>query len=601
MMVGASIYAQTGPIRTDGGTVIVNEVPVMLFKASYNGTPPELRASNVIQRLQKDTGAVAVQGGGDIRKIMRGSTLLAVITQDDASLAGQSLSSLASTWYSSLRDALTLPPLKLVQDSIRIPLSEQRTVRIVGSKAYAAEVLSSNPLMVTAKKTSDGILLNGVNLGQATITVTAPGASVPLTAEVWPYASNLPQTVTAQVTGLPANDDIVQGAIEAAIRTQTRTVQGANITFRVDGVSPISIGDSTAMDVKLHVEGPRSFAKDGVVHVNLKNLPIGKKAEGQLWYCNDPESLTKPGPLFAQQLLKDAPIRLLYHHENDTLTPLFVRIQLVNDSDTPARVVIMPGDAKPDKNPVLAGLLAADAFLRHWINNSGEVIFIGPHCSAPVSLHRLMPTETISGLCALRLIDGPDSVQLRADAIPPFEPDAKWTAAINSNAPWRYVGSDKMTFYDEQPTVATHHIYPVPYKTEDVAYQVGGRYGFVRIGQKPISNASQDGALEGNFGVVYTIKAKMTNPTNAPADVEVIFEASAGYAGALFVVDGQVKRTFPLAPKTTSQLALVHLDPGASKSLTLMTIPHSGGSYPATVTIRPVQDAVRFQSFSKGS
>jgi hypothetical protein len=269
---------------------------------------------------------------------------------------------------------------------------------------------------------------------------------------------------------------------------------------------------------------------------------------------------------------------------------------LVNDTDSPARVLIESGDAKPDKNPVLAGLLAAEQFIHHWMTNSGEVIFIAPRSSAPISLRRLMPGETVSGLCALRLIDGPDSLLLRADAIPPFDTDARWTAAINSAAPWRYVGSTKLTFYDTQPTVTSIHIYPDPFKQENVDYQVGARYGFVRIGQKPISNTSQDRALEGNFGVIYNIKANLTNPTNAPADVEIVFEASAGYAGALFIVNGQVHRTPPLPPKATNQLIVVHLDPGASKTVNLMTIPHSGGSYPATVTIRPVQDESRFRA-----
>src|SRR5262249_29465851 len=156
---------------------------------------------------------------------------------------------------------------------------------------------------------------------------------------------------------------------------------GSAVTFAVPPQSSIDIGNSTAFGVKVHVEAPHAFPTDGVVHVNLRNLPIGKVPEAQLWYCNDPENLTQAGPLFSAALMKDSPVRLLYHHYNASMDPLFVRIQLVNDSDTPSRVVITPGDAKPDKNPVLAGLLAADQFLRHWTTSSGEVVYIGPHCS----------------------------------------------------------------------------------------------------------------------------------------------------------------------------------------------------------------------------
>jgi hypothetical protein len=592
MMIAVFGYAQSGPVRTDGATVIVNEVPVFEFKTDYSGASAQARASLVVQRIQSTTGPVTISGDGDQRELYRGSVLLTDITNADASAAGTSVGALASSWYAALKDALALPALKVPEATVRIPIGETRTVKLVGSKAFAATIMSSSYQVAKGQKTDDGLVIQGLTQGQAALTINAGNATATVNVEVLPYATSLPQTVTANVTGFPASEDIVQGAVEGAIRTQLRTVPGANVTFHIDNQSTLDTGSSEGMDVKVTVDAPRSFAKEGNVHVTLKNLPIAKRSEGELWYCNDPENLKQPEPLFSAHLLKESPVRLLYHHVNSSTYPLFVRIQLINDSDTAAQVIVMPGDAKPDKNPVLAGLLAADKFVRHWVTNSGEVVYIAPHCSMPLSLHRLSPGETMSGLCGLRLLSsGPDSLLLRADAIAPFEPDKQWAAAINSCAPWRYVGASKITYYDTAPTVTSNHIYPDPFKEENVDYQVGGRYGFVRIGQKPISNSSQDSALEGNFGVVYTIKATMTNPTNQASDIEVVFEASAGYAGALFVVNGDVKRTFPLPPKAETQLALIHLEPGASKSLTLITIPHSGGSYPATLTIRPVPDA----------
>lgn len=589
MTIAVLGYAQSGPVRTDGATVIVNEVPVFEFKADYSGASPSTRASLVVQRIQSTTGPITISGDGDQRSLYRGSVLLTDVTSGDANAAGTSVGSLASSWYGALKDALSLPALRVPEGTVRIPVGENRTIKLVGSKAFAASTTSSSYQVAKAQKSDDGLVIQGLTQGQATLTISAGNATATVSVEVWPYAASLPQTVTASVTGFPASEDIVQGAVEGAIRTQLRSVPGANINFHIENQSTLDTGSNQGLDVKVGVDAPRSFSKEGTVHVILKNLPIAKRSEGELWYCNDPESLKQPEPLFSAKLKKESPVRLLYHHVNDSTYPLFVRIQLVNDSDSAAQVIVMPGDSKPDKNPVLAGLLAADKFVRHWITNSGEVVTIGPHCSMPVSIHRLSPGETISGLCALRLLsDGPESLLLRADAIPPFEPDARWTAALNSCAPWHFVGAPKMSYYDTAPTVTTNHIYPDPFKEELVDYQVGGRYGFVRIGQKPISNSSQDSALEGNFGVVYTIKATMENPTSQPSDLEVVFEASAGYAGALFVVNGEVKRTFPLPPKAETQLALIHLEPGASKSLTLVTIPHSGGSYPATVTIRPV-------------
>jgi hypothetical protein len=595
-LLAVAVHAQTGPIRPNGATVIVNEVPVVEFKTTYNGLSPEARANLFVERLTNSTGSVTVTGSGEDRKIMRGASLLTVLTPDEASANGTSVEGLATNLFQSLKSALSLPALKLPQTSMRIPQGENRTVKLTGSKAFAATITSSDYKVAKAQKGPDGLLIQTSGQGQATLTITAGDATQNLNVEVWPYAAPFPQNITASITGYPASEDTMRGAIEGALRTQVKAVPGANLVFNVGAVSTLEIGSSQVIDVPVHVNGPRSIANEGVVKVTVKNLPIAKRSEGELWYCNDPESLKKTGPLFSSPLLRDSPVRLLYHHVNDTLYPLCVRVQVVNDSDTPARLLLMPGDSKPDKNPVLAGLMAADQYIRHWMSNSGEVVTVGARCSMPISLRKLTPGDTMSGLCALRLLDGPDSVLVRADAIPPFEADPRWMAALNSPAPWRFVGSPKISYYDQGPTVTSTHIYPNPFKQEDVEYQVGGRYGFVRIGQKPIANTSQDKALEGNFGVVYTIRANMINSTNAPADVEVVFEASAGYAAALFVVNGQLKKTQPLPPKGETQLAVVHLDPGASKWMTLMTIPHSGGSYPATVTIRPIQDATRYKA-----
>src|SRR5437763_48115 len=119
-------------------------------------------------------------------------------------------------------------------------------------------------------------------------TITAGNATATLSVEVWPYAASLPQTVAANVTGFPASEDIVQGAVEGAIRTQLKTVPGAAVTFHIENQSTLDTGSNQGIDVKISVEAPHTFSKEGTVHVTLKNLPIAKRSEGELWYCNDP-------------------------------------------------------------------------------------------------------------------------------------------------------------------------------------------------------------------------------------------------------------------------------------------------------------------------
>jgi hypothetical protein len=73
--------------------------------------------------------------------------------------------------------------------------------------------------------------------------------------------------------------------------------------------------------------------------------------------------------------------------------------------------------------------------------------------------------------------------------------------------------------------------------------------------------------------------------------VDVVFEASAGYSGALFIVNGDYRVTPLLQPKDEAVIGKFHLAPGALQKFVITTMPVSGGSYPVTITIRPAQSA----------
>ena len=137
-------------------------------------------------------------------------------------------------------------------------------------------------------------------------------------------------------------------------------------------------------------------------------------------------------------------------------------------------------------------------------------------------------------------------------------------------------------------------IFPHPFQDIEADYQVGGKFTFIRIGLQPKPSKDGKDNLDGNFGVFYTIKALIENPNPQPAEVEVVFEASAGYSGAVVLVDGQVVKTPVLKPKGEYRLAVVRLEPEARRSLYIQTMPLSGGSYPATLAIRPVGSNARY-------
>jgi hypothetical protein len=454
-------------------------------------------------------------------------------------------------------------------------------------------VESADEQVAVARRNGNSVAITAVGIGQTNVMVSAGGVVQTIAVEVRPFAASFPQSFTAMVSGHPATVDTVQGAIEGAIRTRFEAVPLAELTIATVQVQPLQAGESRSFTVRISASAPDCLPQEGQVTVTVRNQAIRNQPETVLWYCNDPEKVFNPGPLFSARLLTDQPARLLYHHMNAGRNVMFIKVQAVNASDQPARVLLIPGDGRPDRNPVLVGLVAADQFVRNWVRFSGEILEIPPRSALPISIRRVHPGQTMSGLAYLRLLEGgPADLTIRTDALPPFTTDGRWSAALASATPWREVGMRRLSEYEPAPASPTEHVYPNPFRDEEFNYEVGGRYGFLRIGQRPIPRKYEGKPLDGNFGVVYNIRANAVNPTDVPVEVEVVFEASAGYSGALFFVNGEYKRTPLLQPKAEHQIARFRLAPSESRSLRITTVPLSGSSYPATLTMRPLRDTL---------
>jgi hypothetical protein len=592
--VAVAAFASPLSARAHGAVVYVNELKVLTVKSTFQGIPPEQRASVMalrISRLQSGAEITLKQDKGNWA-LVSADKVLAVITPGEAAAHKIAATTLGQQWMTNIRTAMSLPPLQLGDTELRICAGVPKFVRVVGTLAEKVSIKSSDPEVVSVKRVAGGMNIKGMSFGEATITVSNGDEFETLQLEVRPYAARFPQTISADVAGLPATVETVEGSIEHALRTRLTAQPGS--TTKVVTFKPTQLmqGKTRTYPVRVRVEAPETFPIEGVVNVVVRNSPLVAMVDEELWYCNDPENIKQPGALFSSSLKAEKQARLLYHHINDSPYSMVVEVKLVNTSDKSAQVMVIPGDSGPSKNPVQAGMVAADRYFRGWVYQSGEIVSIPPKSSLPISLRKLTPGDTTSGLCSLRLlVGGPDQLMVRTDARIPSAQDAREKEAFLSATPWRRVSARSILGWENAAAATTVHVYPKPAKIEELNYHVGGQYGSVRIGQRPISSSDQKRALEGNFGVFYTIKTKLDNPTTEAEEVELVFEASAGYTGALFIINKEIRRTPLLQPKTEAQIMKVRMEPGSSKSLTFMTIPLSGSSYPVTLTVRPVDAA----------
>jgi hypothetical protein len=555
------------------GSTPVDRVLILAAKLEGIGNPP------VNLRFDSNTWVLFI-----------GPERWLTVTPTEAKAHSSSVASLANLWARNLREALSSPPIALPAADIVVPVGANRVLPGGGFRWSEATVSSSAPDVFEASKSGNSIVVRALAVGSGTLTVAA-GESVRTVAVTTRVpAASFPQTVAAYVSGSPASASTVQGAVEGAIRA--RLAVAPNASVRVTQLAPLPSvpeGGTRSIQATVRVDAPGAIPVSGQVQVIVRNLGEIGRREDELWYCNDPENIRRTGPLFSAFLRSGTATRLLYHHINTTGDSIYLRIQLVNNSDTAARIAVIPGDSEADPNPVRAGLRAAGQYLRSWTSGSGEVVTVPPRSTMPISFRRMGHNQTVSGLCSLRLLDGPADVQVRTDAWPIVPVDSRWQSALNTSAPWRITGTPPIADWDLVPVEPSSHIYPNPFKQATFRYEVGRRFGFFKIGERPIQRQDENRALDGNFGVIYTIRAEAVNPTSDPADLELVFEASAGYSGALFLINGAVRESPLLQPKAEYRIERFRLSPGESRTLEISTIPLSGSSYPALISLRPFQ------------
>jgi hypothetical protein len=592
LVVGLALFSASMAVaqsaRANGATVYVNELAILTFRTSHGGFSPSERAALLARNLEAvfPVNDIRVENVGSAYQVFINDAPLITATPSEAKTLKSSIESVASMWARKLREAVSTPPIQLGAKSLKMANGWVRTVKLTGSATRTAQVQVDREDVVQAKIVKGGVEVRAVGDGQATVTVSGGDAFQSIDVEVRPVAAAFPQSLSVGVVGNPALASTVQGAVETALNHRIAGAPNAKFSFKMPKVEQVPIGASRSYQVSVEATAPGAYPRQGVVTLVVRNIPNTVGSDAELWYDNDPESVKYPQPLFAARLKKNQPSRMLYHHMNAATQAMFMRVQLINDSDETAKVMLMPGDATPDPNPVLAGLLAAEMYVRNWMYGSGEIVVLPPRTTTPISLRRVAPNETMSGLCSLHLVEGPANVLVRSDAYPPFPISGPWVAAMSSPTPWREVGANAVNNYDLGAFQISPHIYPDPQKSEQTwTYRVGGRHQFIRIGEKAIARQDNSGVLDGNFGVFYKIKAEIENPTDKTASVDLQFIPSAGYSGGLFILNGEFMKSPLLQPQSPWRLTRLKLAPGERQVLHLMTIPLSGSSYPATLKI----------------
>ncbi len=596
-------------VITDGdktlASVTINGRAVATLRTFEAGLGPEERIALVVKRLQAMVaqgltgGEVAAhQADGKVWGVRARGSYLVVALPGEAQAQGMSSETLARLWASAIARSLAEAPLVLSDSGLTIPFGETRTVTVTGAAPPLQVATTDSDSHITQSVWAAGrrtVTIRGVMPGRGSVVVSGAGASVSLPVVVMKYAARVAPAVTITVTGAPsAPVDLVTQAVYGGLARAVDAEPGAQIRLITTPQikTPLAVDGQVTVHVPLHIGGADLLPVEANAAVTVVNQDIVQRPATALFYSNNPEQVKHGQALFAGRLQPFKPVRLDYHHQNESGGMLVFHAELINGSDAPASVQVVSGLSLPGTDTVQVGRRAGAAFLKAMDGNLGLVLQIPPHARVPVVTQRFAAGLTVSGIVQMQQINGPiNAVTLRIaaddDQTALASPVGRVLLAALGGAGGAPPLPDMPTDYGQAvplpPASAT--IFAAPQITVTAAYAVGGRWAYVRIGHTD-SLRDETGKLKlfGNYGADYEVSLTLSNPTSVPRIVGLFFAPEAGSAAGVFRIDsGPVLEFSPINPPTELELARYPLAPGETRAVKMQTIPLNGSSYPLSV------------------
>lgn len=548
--------------------VTVNTIPVISLVGGPTMTAAQ-RADVVISRLSGWTAPgrnpkfVVRSVNGDHSIVVNGGVVVTP-TNADARRMGMSRRQLTHNWNARLKSAWATPYLGLSPDGVVVGVGASRTLNVSGAARGPITVSVDAPRFIRATETQPGVIqLTGLAPGRGSVTVSRGGASATSAFLVMHRAGSV-SPVNVEVTGTAVPGDLLEDIVDAEVRRAIRLEPGAWFTSRKTPDYPRvwSRGDTLNYSMPVRLAGPNYLAVQTNVDIRIRRVRVAAPKDITLFYSNNPETIRKPEPLFRHTLPDaSAAARLLYHHQNLGTEPLNLVLDVTNTGSREARMQVIDGSAPPSMDTVLVGHQAAYRYFKRVQSGAGLIVRVPAGERRRIFARRLRAGDTMSGVMLLRAMENSSlQVAMAAEGAGPSAP---------------------RTVSDE----LSDTVFPAPDKTIDATYTVGGQWTHIPIGRFPISN--ENGVrLDGNYGVLYTMRVKLVNPNPKPATVRMVFEPRAGRAQAVFVIDGELTETPSIYPPAEERIMTVPLKANETRTVSLVTMPAAGGSYPATLIVR---------------
>ncbi len=585
LAAAAAQGAAAPPSRAQSGDVVVRALPgggggaEMLIR----GRPAmKLSGPDALRRLRLAAGRLTplprkpVKVAGELRPgaahlTVDGAVVLTLLP-DDAKRSGETLRGMAARMVRTLAAALVPPPLLPTPGAVVLSVGGTATVLITASTPGATTVGAFDRQVVDVARAGDLLTITGIRVGSTVIRLAQGKHSAQVAVSVRPPAGVVPESVEVSVTGAPAPIELMREAVRRRLQDAVRLEPGASLEIgEVSLEGPLPQGGTASARVNVGVRSPFAGPVHRSVEVRVANLPVALAEPDLLLVSNRPEVITDSGLLFHETLDREKSARLLYHHMNGGEGKARVlKITLANPSGFRVLVHYASGIAGPSPDPVFVGFSSTARFLERLVNGRGYVVEVAPRGAVTFNAYTLAPNALVSGLMQFQVIEG-GPVELSVHVRLPWLLDRTVTTDLG---PWAFP-HPRGTFPGAPVEVVRELRAGEPAPVADLGIMSEARD--VRTGE----------SLVGDYGILYRLRLRVTNPTDREATVSLVAHAAGGLARGLFYVDREPVDIGLLRPREERVVGVFAIPAGAARELLIVTMPVAGSYYPVRLSLRP--------------
>ncbi len=508
-------------------------------------------------------GDVTVESAGKAARLLAKGKLLLAISPEQAATQKSSADGLAQRWSQALRTYVAAPYVAVAAGAgLDVPVGEARTLGVGGPGALSAKVVSLSPAVVeVGARGTEGVSLRGLAPGEGAVEVSTPDDRARVVIRVKHWAAVAPATVQAVVTS-PLLRDEWDRFSEYAVMSSVVARPSARVRLDHQALPwPNSLA-------RLSANGADLLSLSRRIEVKGQVQPTRLPAATHVLVSNYPERVNFSNVLMRDLVEQGEPVRILWHHANDSPQALWFGVRVHNVSDETAYFAWNDAFAGPVGDEVYVGHLACRLYLDQLRRGAALLLSLPAQRWVEFSTVRTTRSKIVSGLACMSLLGGGPliaEVVAHSDAPPP----AAGPVAANLRneprlKPFRFEGQIE----------------------QSAEYRVGGPWTFMSIGKQPRLN-EHGILLHGNYGVLYRVRFDLRNPTVEGQELELVVRSGGGAARGTFMVNDELLETPVLRATQEHVLTRWHLAAGAERSVPVLTMPQSGSNYPVTLIVRP--------------